>query len=154
MKEEVWIDVVKKGNKAGSSNSLGGNKGVATNKALVRRTNVGGNKATRKLPISANKKTSSIKPSQGGSLLTPVTFNADKRRRPPSLQNSPIDLALERIMPYPYRLRFHIQRLPILRQLYQLWFRHVCLRMIPELEMLYKFHRLWNPRVLWLPRRE
>ncbi|MED6162682.1 hypothetical protein PIB30_072876 [Stylosanthes scabra] len=52
--------------------------------------------ATRKVPISANKKTTSIKTAQGSSLLTPVSFNAHKRRRPPSLQNSPVEVVQER----------------------------------------------------------
>ncbi|MED6172507.1 hypothetical protein PIB30_050711 [Stylosanthes scabra] len=44
----------------------------------------------------ANKKAISSKAAHGSSLQTPITFNTHKRRRPPSLQNSPVELVQDK----------------------------------------------------------
>ncbi|MED6159207.1 hypothetical protein PIB30_040229, partial [Stylosanthes scabra] len=96
MKEEGWTDVCKKGNKSQSSSVLNGHKGITSDKSVFKSTKVVRNKVNRNLPDSANKKANSSKTAHGSSLQTPITFNAHKRRIPPSLQNSPVEAVQEK----------------------------------------------------------
>ncbi|MED6134685.1 hypothetical protein PIB30_039330 [Stylosanthes scabra] len=79
--------------------------GVNINKSHKdKNTILGDNKANEKFSSVANNKTSNSKSAHASSLQTHVSFNSHKRRRPFSLQNSPVDPRNEKnniIQPLP-----------------------------------------------------
>ncbi|MED6215434.1 hypothetical protein PIB30_113684, partial [Stylosanthes scabra] len=84
---------------------MGGLKGGKLNRSNQDKNHLlGGKKNTGKLTSVASKKTVNNKTAHATSIQTPVSFNSHKRRRPVSLQNSPVDPRNEKnilIQPLP-----------------------------------------------------